>query len=162
MTTDTRTLHLIDIENLVGDPRPDLATIRLTRLSYESQVLVGDGDLVVVASNHGCGLDVGLAYSGARLLWRSGPDGADRALLDVLTEREVPGRFDRVVFGSGDGIFAGPVAALAASGVSTLVVSRPGSLARSLRLAAGGRVVDFCPIGDPTEPVGAVALAQVA
>jgi len=157
-----RTLHLIDVENLLGDPRPGPANVRRARDTYESHVEVGEHDLVVVACNHGCALEVGLAYTDARLVVRSGPDGADLALLDVLSEYDLPGRFDAVVVASGDGIFSHAVAAVGALGLATLVVSRPESLARSLQLAAGGRVVAFDLHGRPTEPASAVALAEAA
>lgn len=157
-----RALHLIDVENLLGDPRPGVAKVRQARASYESHVVVGEHDLVVVACNHGCALEVGLAYGDARLVVRSGPDGADLALLGVLDEFDIPGRFDAVVFASGDGIFSSAVAAVSGLGLATLVVARPESLARTLQLAAGGRVLAFDPNGWPTEPASAVALAEAA
>jgi hypothetical protein len=157
-----RALHLIDIENLLGEPRPSADSVRHARSTYEAHVLVGENDLVVVACNHGCALNVGLAYSGARMVVGSGRDGADFALLEVLNEHDVRGRFDAVVIASGDGIFTEAVAALAGIGLSPLVVARPGSLSRKLRLAAGGRVVAFDATGGPTEPTSAVAWAEAA
>jgi hypothetical protein len=157
-----RTLHLIDVENLLGDPRPDADSVRRARHAYESHVVVGEHDLVVVACNHGCALEVGLAYAGARLVVRSGPDGADLALLEVLGEYDLRGRFEAVVVASGDGIFSHAVAAVGLLGLATLVVARPESLARTLQLAAGGRVLAFDPNGWPTEPASAVAVAEAA
>ncbi|MDQ3483966.1 MAG: NYN domain-containing protein [Actinomycetota bacterium] len=157
-----RALHLIDIENLLGEPRPVADSVRRARSAYETHVLVGEHDLVVVACNHGCALDVGLAYSDARLVVRSGHDGADLALLDVLSEHDLRDRFDAVVVASGDGIFAEAVAALGGMGLAALVVARPESLSRMLRLAAGGRVVAFDPNGQTTEPASAVAWAEAA
>lgn len=156
-----RTLHLIDIENLLGQPRPAIDSVSEARAAYEAHVVVGESDLVVVACNHGCALEVGLAYAGARLVVRSGPNGADLALLDVLAEHDVVGRFDAVVVASGDGIFTDAVSTLAGT-MPTLVVSRPDSLARTLRLAAGGRVVPFDTAGGPNEPASAVAWAEAA
>ena len=63
-------------------------------------------DQCIVACNHGAAADVGYNWPGVRLLWRSGPDGADLALRDVLLEENVVDRFDRVILGSGDGLFA--------------------------------------------------------
>lgn len=139
-----RSLHLIEIENLLGAPRPTLAAVRAARAAYEAQVTVGPDDLVVVACNHGAALPVGLAFEHSRLVVRSGPDGADLALLQVLDEHNL-GRFDRVVVASGDGAFTLAVARLASLGLEPLVVSRPRALARSLRMACGGRVVAFHP-----------------
>lgn len=157
-----RTLHLIDIENLLGEPRPAAAAVCEARTAYEARVVVDENDLVVVACNHGCALDVGLAYAGARLVVRSGPDGADLALLAVLGEHDVQGRFDAVVVASGDGIFTDAVSSLTAAGLPTLVVSRPEFLSRTLRLAAGGRVVAFDASGGPTAPASALAWEDAA
>lgn len=157
-----RSLHLIDIENLLGEPRPTASSVRQARSAYEALVFVDEHDLVVVACNHGCALNVGLAYSGARLVVRSGKDGADLALLEALAEHDVQGRFDAVVVGSGDGIFTDSVAALSGMGLPALVVSRPESLSRTLRLAAGGRVVSFDPAGGPTEPATVATRAWAA
>ena len=66
---------------------------------------------------------------------RSGRDGADFALLDVLTEN-IPGRYEQVVLASGDGIFAPAVAQLAVAGVPTTVLGLRGCVARPLQLAA--------------------------
>lgn len=157
-----RTLHLIDIENLLGEPRPAAKSVCQARDAYEARVVVGENDLVVVACNHGCALDVGLAYAGARLVVRSGSDGADLALLEVLAEHDVESRFDAVVVASGDGIFTDAVSALGGMGLPALVVSRPDSLSHTLRLAAGGRVVAFDLAGGPTEPTSAVVWAEAA
>jgi hypothetical protein len=156
-----RTLHLVDIENLLGEPRPAIESVRRARSAYNSHVLIGDDDLVVVACNHGSALQVGLAYPGARMVLRSGSDGADLALLEVLAEHDVPTRFEAVVIGSGDGIFAGAVARLAGMGIPVLVVSRAQSLARTLRLAAGSRVVALDHAGPPS-PASAIAWCEAA
>jgi hypothetical protein len=156
-----RALHLIDIENLLGEPRPDVDSVRRARESYESHVVVGEHDLVVVASNHGGALNVGLAYAGARLVVRSGPDGADLALLDVLA-LDISARFDAVVIASGDGIFSGAVAALGGLGLPVFVVARLEALSRSLRFAAGGRVIAFDPHGRPSEPASVIRSAEAA
>jgi hypothetical protein len=92
----------------------------------------------------------------------SGPDGADLALLEVLAEHDVEGRFDAVVVASGDGIFTDAVSELAGMGLSTLVISRPEALSRRLRLAAGGRVVAFDSNGGPDQPKSAVLCVEAA
>jgi len=66
---------------------------------------------------------------------RSGPDGADLALLDVLRHENVATRFTQVAIGSGDHLFAEEAARLAAQGVWVTVVSRQRSLSRQLALA---------------------------
>jgi hypothetical protein len=154
-----RVLHLIDIENLVGEPRPSRSAVHETKAAYEEHVLVGEHDLTVVACNHGAAIAVGLAYPGCRLVLRSGRDGADLALIDVLDHENVSSRFDAVALGSGDGIFSAAIAALAQSGVTSIVVARPEALSRRLRLAAGGRVIHFQMAGHPEEPADAILVA---
>jgi uncharacterized LabA/DUF88 family protein len=66
---------------------------------------------------------------------RSGENGADLELLAILAQESVETRFDRVVIGSGDGIFALAAARLQAAGVNVTVVVRRGALSRSLRLS---------------------------
>jgi NAD(P)-dependent dehydrogenase (short-subunit alcohol dehydrogenase family) len=53
------------------------------------------------------------------------------ALLQVLATEKVDFRYDRVVIGSGDGIFAFPAARLQAAGCEVTVVTRPDALSRS-------------------------------
>ena len=64
-----------------------------------------------------------------------GADGADRALLEVLTY-DVHRRFERVVIASGDGIFAESVALLTQRGTHTTVVAHERGLSARLRMAA--------------------------
>lgn len=130
-----RTLHLIDIENLTGTASPTAEEVRDCRDLYES-TFVGDGDLVVVACSHHAFRVVGWEWPSARHLLRSGENGADLALLDVIVTEDVARRFDFVHVASGDGIFAGAAASLAAAGVTVTAVSRPESLSAALRLAA--------------------------
>lgn len=131
-----RTLHLIDVENLAGTGRPDPVRVSEICSWYRQWVGVGAVDQVVVACNHLALLDTALGWPGARYRIRSGPDGADLELLDVLSHENVLERFARFVIGSGDGVFAATTASLAAAGRWVTVVSRRESLAARLRLAA--------------------------
>lgn len=151
-----RTLHLIDIENLLSTPRPECGEVSEVRRRYSALASIGEHDHVVIACNHGAAVTVGVHWCDSRLLVASGPSGADIALLDVLVTEHVRDRYDHVVLASGDGIFAGIVAALAAA-IPVTVVSRPDRLSRALRLAASA-VVDF---PDPNLPPPALR-ARVA
>jgi len=144
-----RTLHLVDVENLVGDPRAaTAAAIRATLDAYRRAIRVEPDDLVVLAANPGVALNVGLAWPGALLRTARGPDGADLALLDDLRDLTALGggpsgeRFDRVAIGGGDHIYAPAVRRLTADGTPVVVVSRPESLAFVLRRAAS-QVIDL-------------------
>jgi hypothetical protein len=81
-------------------------------------------DQVEVASSHLTLLNAALGWPDARYRVRSGPDGADLALLDVLWHENVAQRFTHVAIGSGDHLFAEEAAHLAAQGVWVTVVSR--------------------------------------
>jgi len=132
---EPRTMHLVDIENLVGSPNPSRAQVELWNRWYSDHI-TESGDQVVVASSHHAFATVGFAWPKARHLVRSGRDGADLALLQVLHCEHVADRFDRVVIASGDGIFVDAVAELGSVGIEVVVVARAESLAKRLRLAA--------------------------
>jgi len=71
----------------------------------------------------------------------------------VLTCESVTTRFDRVVIGSGDGIFAYEAARLQAAGVRVTVVTGRGALSRQLGFAV--RDVRYL---EPIEVAPAIAL----
>jgi hypothetical protein len=89
----------------------------------------------MAASHYGL-LNAALGWPHARYRVRSGPDGADLELLDVLLNEDVATRFSHVVIGSGDGMFGEVAAALRDGGVRVTVVSRRGSLSPGLARAA--------------------------
>jgi hypothetical protein len=131
-----RRLHLVDIENLASDPRPSLGQIREALGLYTGCLTFGTMDQVEVASSHLTLLNAALGWPHAHYRARSGPDGADLALLDVLRHENVAKRFTHVAIASGDHLFAEEAAHLAAQGVWVTVVSRRGSLSPRLALAA--------------------------
>jgi hypothetical protein len=131
-----RRLHLVDIENLVGYPRPSLAQIRQALSLYTGCLALGPIDQVEVASSHLTLLNAALGWPHAHHRVRSGPDGADLALLDVLRHENVATRFTHVAIASGDHLFAEEAAHLATQGVCVTVVSRRRSLSPRLALAA--------------------------
>jgi hypothetical protein len=131
-----RRLHLVDIENLAGASRPTLAQVRESLGLYVDCLAFGAMDQVEVASSHLTLLNAALGWPHARYRVRSGPDGADLALLDVLRHDNVAGRFTDVAIGSGDHLFAEDAAYLAAQGVWVTVVSRRDSLSPLLARAA--------------------------
>jgi hypothetical protein len=131
-----RRLHLVDIENLAGDPRPSLSQVRQALGLYTDCLAFGAMDQVEVASSHLTLLNAALGWPHAHYRARSGPDGADLALLDVLRHENVAQRFTDVAIGSGDHLFAEGAAQLAAQGVWVTVVSRRRSLSPWLVHAA--------------------------
>jgi hypothetical protein len=131
-----RRLHLVDIENLASDARPGLGQVRQALGLYTNCLAFGAMDQVEVASSHLTLLNAALGWPRAHYRVRSGPDGADLALLDVLRHENVARRFTHVAIGSGDHLFADEAAHLAAQGVWVTVVSRRHSLSPRLALAA--------------------------
>jgi len=131
-----RRVHLVDIENLAGDSLPSLSQVRQALGLYAGCLAFGVMDQVEVASSHRTLLNAALGWPRAHYRVRSGPDGADLALLDVLRHENVATRFAHVAIGSGDHLFAEAAAHLAAQGVWVTVVSRQRSLSRQLALAA--------------------------
>lgn len=144
-----RAVHLIDIENLAGYPVPSLAMVRQLRACYTSRVGFGPIDQVIIACNH---LAIGQAMFGwprARYLIRSGKNGADTELINVIAYEDIAVRFSRVVIASGDGIFSGEAAALGALGCHVTVVSRRAALSKRLQRVAHRLIYIDGPEGQP-------------
>jgi hypothetical protein len=131
-----RTLHVIDIENLAGAAIPSRCQVTEVQLCYLACLGFGAEDQIVMAASHLGLLNVALGWPHARYRVRSGPDGADLELLDVLMHEDVAARFPRVVIGSGDGVFGQAAAGLADRGVWVTVVSRRESLSSGLARVA--------------------------
>ncbi|WP_409366232.1 NYN domain-containing protein [Mycolicibacterium septicum] len=97
-------------------------------------------DQIVIGTSHVGLLATGVGWPGPRIVVRSGEDGADLALLEVLLDERVNERFEEVVVVSGDAIFADAVARLGELGVTVTVVARREACARRLRFAAARTV----------------------
>ena len=139
-----RTLHLVDADNLLGDPNTVVRTyIESVFVQYRHASGFQLGDQVVVAT--GCNglhvFEVEAAWPGVSHRRRYGADGADLELLDSADWAARSGRFGRVVIGSGDRIFMTAVDVLRSADVVVDVVARPESLATCLALQARGHVV---------------------
>jgi hypothetical protein len=149
-----RHLILVDAENLAGCGVPSPADAAGSRKALMAVIPDLDAAFVVVACNHLAAPAVAWHWRQARNLWRSGPDGADLALLQVLEHEGVERRFDRVTICSGDHIFAGAVATLASQGIRTTVVGLKGHISLSLRMAAHS-TVELPPPAGAEPPVAA-------
>jgi hypothetical protein len=135
-----RRLVVVDIENVVGG---SVRTIQQAAAAHEAvrrTVALTGIEQVVIGSSPAGVLPSGLGWRGARLVARPGANGADLALLQILTDERIAERFDEVVLVSGDAIFTEAVADLGAAGVHVTVVSRHEACSKRLRLAAGQTV----------------------
>ena len=131
----TRQLVLVDIENMVGGAVRDSESVVWAKRQLDCLVDLRPGAHVVVGTSHIGLLETGCNWPHVRYVVGSGPDGADRALLEVL-EENIAARYGEVVIVSGDGIFTQKVADLASRGLRVTVIAHPGGLAARLRLAA--------------------------
>lgn len=141
-----RTLHLVDVENLMGGPLSGPLALRAAVTAYNALAPVQPGDHVIVGVNPQLALAVFDVWPQARLVVRGGPDGADNALIAAVSDVAwTASRYDRLVVGSGDGIFSVVIAAYRAAGIPVGVVSRPSSL--SISTAAVASTVALIPRG---------------
>ena len=131
-----RRLVVVDIENVVGGAVLTVEQAVSAHLAIDEVAALNGSEHVVIGTSHVGVVSTGLGWRGPRLVVRSGENGADLALLEVLTEERVEERFDEVVLVSGDGIFAEAVAALGAAGLDVTVVAPVGHCSKRLRLAA--------------------------
>ena len=131
-----RHLVIVDAENVAGCAVPSATHAASSHTALVQAIPDLESSFVVVACNHLAAPAVSWEWTRARKLWRSGPNGADLALLEVLQTEDVAGRFDRVTVCSGDGIFAETVSMLAVVGIRTTVVGLAGHISAALRLVA--------------------------
>lgn len=132
-----RSLHLIDIENLMGGPDGGGLALRRTVADYQEAELVVDGDHVIMGANPRLGIAAKASWPNARLVVRGGPDGADIALLETVSDvRFIAARYDRIVVGSGDGVFEVVVREYRSCGLAVGVISRQRSLSYALGASA--------------------------
>jgi hypothetical protein len=127
------TLHLIDLDNLVGGPwNDDLVDAALDELLEAANH--SDGDHVVV------GAEAALAKTAffrlpvsARMLVGRGPDGADKALVEHLSPEHIERRYERLVIASGDGRFADLAEQVQSKRSMVEVYARPRTISQRLK-----------------------------
>lgn len=147
-----RTLHLVDIENLLGQPSNWTPEAVIT--SFWQYVLTAGwqvGDSLVVASNPKVMKLLAFELIGFphRSLCEWGPDAADDLLIAAVPN-DIVDQFDRVVVGSGDHAFSPLVADLRGL-IPTLVVVGEGQISWQLYRAAQEVVLlGRQPLGDRT------------
>lgn len=134
-----RSLHLVDVENLLQNPFcEDIGYIKMTISDYKIASGWQVGDQVLVAANRW--LCKTLAFSlqtwNCRLFTAEGPDGADLRLLKEGSQEKLLNQFDQLVVGSGDGIFADAAALSRKLGLKSVTVSRSPNLSRKLAEAS--------------------------
>ena len=135
-----RSLHLIDLENLVGDPSAPAPLVHDTLARYLTVAAWRPGDQVIVASNRALiGKVVFDLPVPCNVHAAQGRDGADEMLLSLASAELVANRYARLVIGSGDHIFSERAQAARDLGAQVLVVARADGC--SARLRAFDRVL---------------------
>jgi hypothetical protein len=131
-----RRLVLVDIENVAGGALVTESIASWARAVVIESLAVDEFEQVVVGTSHVGAFNAWAVWPSVRVRIRSGQNGADLALLDVMEYERIEQRFDEIVLVSGDGIFADVVARLGAVGARVTVASWAESLSTRLRLAA--------------------------
>jgi ketosteroid isomerase-like protein len=138
-----RTVHVVDVENLIGEDHRDATVEQIRAVIEDYRRLVGarDGDLFFFGANPELKFRVMVATGSNQVRGYKGKDGADKALLDVVDGDWVVGQFDRVCVASGDHAFAPLARSLKGEGLHVTVVSRPMSVSAELYRAASEHLV---------------------
>ena len=138
----SRTLHLVDLENLVGGPYASAVMALATLDTYLNLAQWQLCDHVIVAAHPQLVLriafDIPISVS---LHSAHGRDGADLMLLSLAPPELIVKRYTRLVIGSGDGIFSERARIVRRKGVTVDVVALEGCCSKQLR-RYGWRVLD--------------------
>jgi hypothetical protein len=125
-----RGLHLVDLENLLADPWATGPAVGRALDEYLDRAEFQPGDLVFVAGNPWLMVELGWSQidsaerADCHRFAARGPQGADTKLLEASPLAWVARRFERLIVGSGDGVFADRLGAARAAGLAVRVVAR--------------------------------------
>lgn len=147
MKSTTRTLHLVDLENLLSDPFALDGAAQVLD-AYAEAAEWKPGDLTYVAANRWLVKRLAFAPHIPCQL-RTAPPGPDAADLELLSlaRPEFLERFDRLAIGSGDHVFSSCARAARERGIDVVVVAPGDSIAADLREHAVVRPFDRCRAG---------------
>lgn len=132
-----RTAYLLDIDNLAGSGQATQPDVLAVVKAFEQECRPGVNDQVYCAATAMAAFHLKALRPGYTVLVGRGQDGTDRRLLDLAEPNHMAKRFQRVVVGSGDGIFAPLVSALRARGLKVSVLKGRGHIAHQLYRAVG-------------------------
>lgn len=134
---DSVAVHLIDLENLVGDPSAPCSQIASVWDTYAAGVPRTPQDLLIIGTSHYFAIRAWFVLpAGIRRVARDGRDGAESALLDAIDIDLIANRFGRLVIGSSDHIFFDIAMEARIRGMHVHQVTGWGTPARTLALAA--------------------------
>ena len=133
-----RSLHVLDLEYIGQGPGCNgtylAEMVRRYRIVSETDTIL---DLTIGAASHYVYKRVAfdLPTDMRKLPAGRGPDAADRKLLAEVDPEDAAHRFDQVVIGSGDHIFAKLARAVARAGARTMAVGYAYNMSRELAAA---------------------------
>lgn len=134
---NTRELHLLDIENLLGRSRFRAAdVVRFREFYLDRNHVADDAQLIIATSSRRGIVEAGLGWPGARCVFKCGHNGADLALLNVIKTEHVDGRFEKVIIASGDAIFTDVAKQMQELGVAVTVFAHARSVSKRLTHAS--------------------------
>jgi uncharacterized LabA/DUF88 family protein len=131
-----RSIHLIDIENLCVTGDLTVEMVAAVRDAYFAQVSPASEDLFVIAASHHNMEAAVFGWPGGFHGFRSGKDGADIVLAQMMLEDNLADRFESVFLASGDGGLAPFASSLRAKGCQVQVVSRVESVSWAMRFSS--------------------------
>ena len=85
-----RALHVVDWRTCPAARCSSLVQVNELQACYMARLGFGADDQAAMASSYFCFLNAALGWPHARYRVRSGPNGADQELLDVLEQRTSP------------------------------------------------------------------------
>ena len=155
-------MFLGDIENLAGRPHgPTCNDVEAIAAAVHKTFGHLDPQCVLACA-HCNAPAVWFNWPDARHLVRSGPNGADLRLIQVVEDERVAERFDTVIIGSADGDFADTAAQLASAGVHVIGALGKGRASKELQLAVREMVrlpIDWKPL-DATVATAACVVGE--
>jgi len=125
-----RTLCVVDVENCASTS--DLSLEHALHVHEAISKAVPEAVMHVVGCSHRNAAAARFAFDRSRIVVRSGVDGADLALIEVLETERIEQRFSRVVIASGDHIFVPVIKRLRDAGVEVDALSIKGQLSHEL------------------------------
>jgi hypothetical protein len=137
-----RTAYFLDLDNLVGTGQPSANQIHRVLDEFERLCKPCRGDQVFCAGTAISAYHCADYRPNYRVAVGRGKDGADRRLLELGDPEHVSRRFQRVVIGSGDGIFAGLALEYMTRGIQVELLVGKGALANNLHRACKRHIRD--------------------
>jgi len=129
----SRSLHLIDIENLLGRGKVTKEQVSWARKLYITHVPAAEHDLFMVAAGPHNRKEVVEGWPGAIYRFWRGADGADLALIGFYQELGKAREIKHLFIGSGDNKFSTVAHLATQSGIRTTVVLGVGKKSWKLR-----------------------------